>query len=75
VWLSGSISSIFSSVREVSATANEISSLTYNQNNLISLLCKLRDDLAQNTESIEKDSGMIRVEKETGAKKEDCRFV
>jgi len=67
--LSGSISSIFSSVREVSATANEISSLTYNQNNLISLLCKLGEDLAQNTGAIEKESGMIQVEKRPVLKK------
>lgn len=44
--LVNSISSIFASVREVSASSNEISSLTYNQNNTITLLNKLEEDLS-----------------------------
>lgn len=65
VILAESISDIFSSVREISATANEISSLTYNQNNSISMLCKLQDDLPDDVTTIKKDSQAIKVVKET----------
>lgn len=46
--LVNSISSIFSSVREVSATAQEVSNLNYNQENSITLLMKLSADLSAN---------------------------
>jgi methyl-accepting chemotaxis protein/DNA-binding LacI/PurR family transcriptional regulator len=67
--LVSSISNIFSSVREVSATAHEISSLTYNQNNSISLLGKLDTDLAGNVASLDRQSGDIQIEKVSAGKK------
>lgn len=67
--LSNSISNIFSSVREISATANEISSLTYNQNSSISLLGKLQDDLQSDVDAVKKDSSKLKVKKELVNKK------
>lgn len=61
--LADSISNIFSSVREVSATAHEISSLTYNQNNSISLLGKLDADLSAGVASLGNESKAIKVRK------------
>ncbi|MGE5496042.1 MAG: substrate-binding domain-containing protein [Burkholderiales bacterium] len=61
--LAESISNIFSSVREVSATAHEISSLTYNQNNSISLLSKLDADLSAGVASLGNESKAIKVRK------------
>lgn len=61
--LANSISNIFASVREVSATAHEISSLTYNQNNSISLLGKLDADLGAGVESIGRESRGIKLQK------------
>ncbi len=67
--LSDSISNIFSSVREISATANEISSLTYNQNSSISLLGKLQDDLQSDVDAVKKSSTQIKAQKMAAAKK------
>ncbi len=67
--LSNSISNIFSSVREISATANEISSLTYNQNSSISLLGKLQDDLESDVAAITKNSSQLKVVKKQAKKK------
>lgn len=64
-----SISNIFSSVREVSATAHEISSLTYNQNNSISLLGKLEGDLASGVAAMDQGSKEIKVKKLSAKKK------
>ncbi len=61
--LAESISNIFLSVREVSATAHEISSLTYNQNNSISLLGKLDADLSTGVASLGNESKGIKVRK------------
>lgn len=61
--LVSSISNIFSSVREISATAHEISSLTYNQNNTISLLGKLESDLSGGVSAIHKQDALIKVER------------
>ncbi len=51
--LAGSISSIFSSIREISATSHSISSLMFNQNNSIMQLSKLDDDLSAAVVSLE----------------------
>ena len=51
--LAGSISSIFSSIREISATSHSISSLTFNQNNSIMQLTKLDDDLSAAVTALE----------------------
>lgn len=59
--LANSISEVFGSVREVTATANEISSLTYNQNSSISLLKKLDADLADGAASVCEESSNIKV--------------
>ncbi len=67
--LSDSISSIFSSVREISATANEISSLTYNQNNSIALLRKLQEDLGSGVAEIETAGRKIKIKKAAAQKK------
>ncbi len=67
--LVNAISSIFGSVREVTATAHEISSLTYNENNAISLLSKLQTDLSQGVGAIREADGMIRVERIVTPKK------
>lgn len=67
--LANSISNIFSSVREVSATAHEISSLTYNQNNSISLLGKLDADLSAGVGSIDRESKGIKLRREQAARK------
>lgn len=64
-----SISNVLSSVREISATAHEISSLTYNQNNSISLLGKLEDNLSTGVASIDEVNQHIRVQKVSSAKK------
>jgi len=64
-----SISNVLSSVREISATAQEISSLTYNQNNSISLLDKLEDNLSTGVASIDKVNQPIKVQKIPSAKK------
>lgn len=61
--LAGSISSIFSSVRDISATAHEISSLTFNQNNSIMQLSKLDEDLSLGVSSIDKQFDHIKVNK------------
>ena len=59
--LVGTISNIFASVRNVSATANEITSLTYDQNNTISMLDKLSGDLAGGAGEIIRESAGIKV--------------
>jgi methyl-accepting chemotaxis protein len=59
--LAGTISNIFASVRNVSATANEITSLTYDQNNTISMLGKLDNDLAGGVVGIMRESSGIKV--------------
>ena len=59
--LVGTISNIFASVRNVSATANEITSLTYDQNNTISMLDKLGGDLAGGVAGVLQKSANIRV--------------
>ncbi len=76
-----SISNIFTSVREVSATANEITSLTYDQNNTISLLGKLEDDLANCTGAVKQQVDDIKVEKSSDPKRKimiiydfECEF-
>ncbi len=76
-----SISNIFTSVREVAATANEITSLTYDQNNTISLLDKLEGDLSVNVGSIGQETEGIKLEKAPVHKKKiimifdfDCEF-
>jgi ABC-type sugar transport system substrate-binding protein len=67
--LASSISNIFSTVREVSATAHEISSLTYNQNNSISLLGKLDADLSTGVEAINRGNRNIKVCTEQAARR------
>lgn len=67
--LAKSISDIFSSVRDISATANEITSLTYNQNNSISLLSKLDEDLSSGVAALEQHHKDIRVVRETATKR------
>ena len=67
--LASSISNIFSSVRDISATAHEITSLTYNQNNSISLLSKLDDDLSSDVSTISKQNQSIHVVKKAASKK------
>ncbi len=67
--LSDSISNIFSSVREISATANEISSLTYNQNSSIALLGKLQEDLDSGVAEIETAGRKIKIKKAAAQKK------
>lgn len=59
--LVSAISSIFSSVREVSATANEITSLTYDQNNTISLFSKIEQDLCEDVSAISRENSNIKV--------------
>jgi len=60
--LASSISNVFGTVREVTATANEISSLTYNQNSSISLLEKLDEDLARGVKNIKTQGEKIKVQ-------------
>lgn len=67
--LVAAISNIFSSVREVSATAHEISSLTYNENNAISLLGKLETDLRGGVKAIREADGRIQVQRMPAPKK------
>ncbi len=67
--LVNAISRIFSSVREVSATAHEISSLTYNQNNSIALLDKLEEDLSADVSKMNKHNQNIKVQKISAPKK------
>ncbi len=67
--LVNAISRIFSSVREVSATAHEISSLTYNQNNSIALLSKLEEDLSADVSKMNKHNQNIKVQKISAPKK------
>ena len=56
-----SISNVFSSVREVSATAQEIATLNFNQNNSIALLKKLSVDLSGSIASFDRDVQPIRI--------------
>ncbi len=67
--LVGTISNIFASVRNVSATANEITSLTYDQNNTISMLGKLDNDLAGGIGGIMHESAGVRVNRMPSPKK------
>lgn len=67
--LVGTISNIFASVRNVSATANEITSLTYDQNNTIFMLDKLSGDLAGGIGGIMQESADIRVARVPSSKK------
>ncbi len=67
--LVGTISNIFASVRNVSATANEITSLTYDQNNTISMLDKLDGSLAEGVVGVMKQSAPIRVSRLSAPKK------
>jgi methyl-accepting chemotaxis protein/ABC-type sugar transport system substrate-binding protein len=76
-----SISNIFTSVREVTATANEITSLTYDQNNTISLLGKLEDDLSGCVGAMKQKTDDIKVVKVSKSKKKimiiydfECEF-
>ena len=57
-----SISNVFSSVREVSATAQEIATLNFNQNNSIGLLKKLSTDLSGSISSMNQDIQPIRIQ-------------
>lgn len=67
--LAGSISNIFSSVKDISATAHEISSLTFNQNNSIMQLSKLDEDLSFGASSIEKQFKNIKVNRGSAARR------
>lgn len=59
--LADSISSIFSSVREISATSYSISSLTFNQNNSIMQLGKLGEDIAAGVTFLDRLKQGIRI--------------
>ena len=59
--LVGSIANVFSSVREVSATAQEIATLNFNQNNSIALLKRLSIDLSGSISSMNRDMQPIRI--------------
>ncbi len=59
--LIASISSIFKSVREVSATSYAISSLMFNQNNSIMQLSKLGEDIAAGVNSLDRQKQGIRA--------------
>lgn len=63
--LAKSISNIFLSVREITATAHEITSLMYNQNNSVALISKLDKDLSKGVADIELHHKGIHVEKKT----------
>lgn len=67
--LVNAISNIFAAVRNVSATANEITSLTYDQNNTIALLGKLDGDLSSGIDSITRESKDIKIKEITAPKK------
>lgn len=60
--LVSAVSNILASVRNVSATANEITSLTYDQNNIIALLCKLDGDLTAGIKSVAEKSKNIKIQ-------------
>ena len=57
-----SISNVFSSVREVSASAQEIATLNFNQNNSITLLKKLSVDLSGSISSMNRDMEPIQID-------------
>ncbi len=67
--LAGTIANIFAAVRNVSATSNEITSLTYDQHNTISMLGKLDDELAGGVAGAIKQSAGIRVQRVPAPKK------
>lgn len=67
--LVGTISNIFASVRNVSATANEITSLTYDQNNTISMLDKLDNDLAGGIAKVVQESDNIHVARKSASRR------
>ncbi len=67
--LTNTISNIVTSVREIAATVNEIGSVLLDHNNSISLMDKLKVDIACDINSISQQSRNIKVQKSAPSKK------
>lgn len=67
--LTNTISNIVTSVREIAATVNEIGSVLLDHNNSISLMDKLKVDMACDIDSMNKGSQHVKVQKAAVRKK------
>lgn len=69
VLLTNTISGIITSVREIAATANEISSVLFDHNNSIAAVSKLDSDIAVEIDKINQKNQSIKVQKRQIEKK------